>query len=130
MCSPFFSWQKYTDFNSVISITPQWILSTIRFCTRNFLINFLYYQMNWNWWLKATIHIPLPPPPVVYCYVLSFLCYHHISDYKGKLNALCDLELTVMERHFVFPSIVLLKTAKKCLNIAKSLTWYAYIGVF
>lgn len=61
-------------------------------------------------------------PLVVYSYVLSFLCYHHIGDYRGKLNTLCDLELKVKERYFVFPSNVFLNTANKCLDIAKALT--------
>ncbi|CAC5418863.1 unnamed protein product [Mytilus coruscus] len=61
-------------------------------------------------------------PPVVYSYVLSCLCYHHMRDYRKKLNALSDLELTVKERYFVFPSAILLKTAKECLDIAKALT--------
>ncbi|VDI01960.1 Hypothetical predicted protein [Mytilus galloprovincialis] len=55
-------------------------------------------------------------PPVVYANVLSFLCYHHMRDYRKKLNALSDLELTVKERYFV------LKTANECLDIAKALT--------
>ncbi|XP_071142019.1 uncharacterized protein [Mytilus edulis] len=61
-------------------------------------------------------------PPVVYSYVLLFLCYHHIRDFRGKISALWDLELTVKERYLVFPGARMLKTANKCLHIAKALT--------
>ncbi|VDI81736.1 Hypothetical predicted protein [Mytilus galloprovincialis] len=44
-------------------------------------------------------------PPVVYSYLLQFLCCHHLGDYKGKHNALHKLELTTIERYFIIENV-------------------------
>ncbi|CAC5418861.1 unnamed protein product [Mytilus coruscus] len=63
----------------------------------------------------------LPFPPVVYSYLLQFLCCYHLGDYIGKLNALHDLELTIRERYFVFANDDILLIVNKSLAMVKSL---------
>lgn len=41
-----------------------------------------------------SLHIP----PVVFLYLLQFLCCYHLEDYRGKHNALDNLELTINDR--------------------------------
>ncbi|VDI80874.1 Hypothetical predicted protein [Mytilus galloprovincialis] len=60
-------------------------------------------------------------PSVVYLYMLSFLCCHHLGDNRGKLNALRDLQLTIRERYFISPYETHFQIAYTCLKIAKSM---------
>ncbi|CAC5418865.1 unnamed protein product [Mytilus coruscus] len=48
--------------------------------------------------------------PVVYSYLLQFLCCYHLGDYRGKHKALYDFELTIGERLFMFPSLDIVRT--------------------
>ncbi|CAC5414858.1 unnamed protein product [Mytilus coruscus] len=60
-------------------------------------------------------------PSVVYCHVLLFLCFHHLRDVRGKLNALHDLQLTIRERYFISHDEITLKMVYQCLDIVKAL---------
>ncbi|CAG2231746.1 unnamed protein product [Mytilus edulis] len=60
-------------------------------------------------------------PSVVYCHVLLFLCFHHLRDYRGKLTARRDLELTIRERYFISHDEGTLTTVNQCLDIVKAL---------
>ncbi|XP_071142027.1 uncharacterized protein [Mytilus edulis] len=60
-------------------------------------------------------------PPVVYAYLLQFLCYYHLDDCRGKHNALHNLELTIREQFLIFPSKSMLNRVNESLNLVKSL---------
>lgn len=60
-------------------------------------------------------------PPVVYSYLLQFLCYHHLGNYRGKQNALHDLDLTISERYFILDNGRILKTVNASLDIVNAL---------
>ncbi|CAC5373472.1 unnamed protein product [Mytilus coruscus] len=60
-------------------------------------------------------------PPVVYSYLLQFLCFHHLADYKGKQNALHDLELTIRERYFILDNVTTSRLVHVSLDIVKTL---------
>ncbi|XP_063406233.1 uncharacterized protein LOC134690187 [Mytilus trossulus] len=60
-------------------------------------------------------------PSVVYCHVLLFLCFHHLRDYRGKLTARRNLELTIRERYLVSHTDTTFETVYRCLEIVKAL---------
>ncbi|VDI59937.1 Hypothetical predicted protein [Mytilus galloprovincialis] len=64
---------------------------------------------------------PLIFPPVVYSYLLQFLCCHRLQDYIGKLNALQNLELTRRERYLIYPNEHILKIVDQSLEIVRAL---------
>ncbi|CAG2186335.1 unnamed protein product [Mytilus edulis] len=49
----------------------------------------------------TTIYKNVKIPPVVYCNMLLFLCFHHLHDASGKRNAVRDLELTIRAMCFI-----------------------------
>ncbi|CAC5377919.1 unnamed protein product [Mytilus coruscus] len=49
----------------------------------------------------TTIYKNVKIPPVVYCNMLLFLCFHHLHDASGKRNAVRGLELTIREMCFI-----------------------------
>lgn len=63
-------------------------------------------------------------PPVVYLYLLQFLCFYHLGDNRGKNNALHDLELTVKEQYFIVNNVTMLGIVHSSLHIVKALLWY------
>ncbi|VDI01961.1 Hypothetical predicted protein [Mytilus galloprovincialis] len=60
-------------------------------------------------------------PPVVFSYLLQFLCFYQLGDDRGKHNALHDLELTIRKRFFIFPNRANLRKVHKCLEIVRAL---------
>ncbi|VDI08166.1 Hypothetical predicted protein [Mytilus galloprovincialis] len=60
-------------------------------------------------------------PPVVYSYLLQFLCCYHLGDSRGKHNALYNLELTIRKRYFIIPNKIIFKTVYKSLDIVKAI---------
>ncbi|CAC5418867.1 unnamed protein product [Mytilus coruscus] len=60
-------------------------------------------------------------PPVVYSFLLQLLCCHHLSDYRGKHNALDNLELTIRKRYFIFPNKKIFRIVYKSLEIVRAL---------
>lgn len=45
-------------------------------------------------------------PPVVYSYLLRFLCVPHLGDNRGKQISMHDLELTIRERYFISDNVL------------------------
>lgn len=60
-------------------------------------------------------------PSEVYCHVLLFLCFHHVRDYRGKLTARRNLEITIRERYLVSHTDTTFETVYRCLEIVKAL---------
>ncbi|CAG2192459.1 unnamed protein product [Mytilus edulis] len=60
-------------------------------------------------------------PPVVYSYLLQFLCCHYLGDKRGKHTTLHDLGLTIKERYFMWEDYITLKTLTQICEIVKAL---------
>ncbi|CAG2198219.1 unnamed protein product [Mytilus edulis] len=55
-------------------------------------------------------------PPVVYSYVLKFLCCHQLGYNRGKHDALHDLELTIRNQYLILPIQFTFRNIYKCLS--------------
>lgn len=60
-------------------------------------------------------------PPVVYSYLLQFLCCYHLQDKRGKRSGLQALLLSIQERYLIFPRGDVWNTIKKSLKVLISL---------
>ncbi|XP_071142022.1 uncharacterized protein [Mytilus edulis] len=60
-------------------------------------------------------------PPVVYSYLLQFLCFYQLGNNRGKHDALHDLELTVRNQYLIRPDKFTLRNIYKSLEIVRSL---------
>ncbi|VDI01962.1 Hypothetical predicted protein [Mytilus galloprovincialis] len=60
-------------------------------------------------------------PPVVYSYLLQFLCCHQLGYNRGKHDALHDLELTVRNQYLIMPIKFTFRNIYKSLEIVRSL---------
>ncbi|VDI33826.1 Hypothetical predicted protein [Mytilus galloprovincialis] len=60
-------------------------------------------------------------PPVVYCNVLLFLCFHHLRDSQSKLAAFRDLQLTMTEMYFIKLAPRTYDIVNKCYEILRNM---------
>ncbi|XP_071143436.1 uncharacterized protein [Mytilus edulis] len=98
------------------------------------LLHAFKYLMIDNVWFQVTFYLlpdeltslitdklHLPIPPVVYSYLLQFLCYHHLADYRGTHKALHNLELTIRERYLIFSNKLIFGIVHNSLGIVRAL---------
>ncbi|XP_063400192.1 uncharacterized protein LOC134684813 [Mytilus trossulus] len=71
--------------------------------------------------IPLVVNENLPIPPVVYSYLLQFLCCHYLGDKGGKHSTLHDLKLTIKERYFIWEDDYTLKTLTQIFEIVKAL---------
>lgn len=60
-------------------------------------------------------------PPVVYLYLLQFLSWHHLGNYREKQIALHNLKLTIIKENFIMSNISNLRRVHASLDIVNAL---------
>ncbi|XP_063398382.1 uncharacterized protein LOC134683185 [Mytilus trossulus] len=71
--------------------------------------------------IPLVVNENLSIPPVVYSYLLQFLCCHYLGDKRGKHSTLHDLGLTIKERYFIWEDDETLKKLTQIVEIVKTL---------